>query len=520
MQTAIIYARISQDRTGAGLGVERQFAECEEYARAHGLEVVDRLTDNDISAYSGKRRPGYETLLERIRAGKADVVIVWHTDRLHRSPKELEEYIDASSVHGVQTRTVKAGELDLATSTGRLIARQLGALARYESEHKGERVAAKRRQAALAGQWQGGPRPFGWDITKVTDDHGRLTGHHIVVNEKEAQLVRWAFQAVLEGKPISGVVAHFQRSGVPSPRGKGWRHSTVRSLIERTRNCGIESLKGEEMGRSQFPALVDEGTFRAVQRILKDPARKSQDDNRTKHLLSGIARCHCGMALFAGKTNTGARRYVCESFRFPATRRQDLSHVSRQVDELDEHVASRWPLVIYGAHSALRLHARAGADDHQQVEAELTELRGRQDDLIDMWDKGVLTRRQFETMNVQLGERIGDLEKRLADLAEQSDVLPDLRPNQAAAFWETLDVLEKRAVLKQSVEIVCYPTGGKQFRTLENPWEYVKITARPAAEGDQRIIYWKPTVEPLYEDGDPASVGLAPDTPSSWPPQG
>ncbi|MGQ1796990.1 recombinase family protein [Kocuria oceani] len=64
MQRAIIYARISQDRTGAGLGIERQFTECVEFAEQHGLQVVERLADNDISAYSGKRRPGYQELLD------------------------------------------------------------------------------------------------------------------------------------------------------------------------------------------------------------------------------------------------------------------------------------------------------------------------------------------------------------------------------------------------------------------------------------------------------------------------
>ncbi|MFF0902720.1 UNVERIFIED_CONTAM: recombinase family protein [Kocuria sp. CPCC 205316] len=518
MKRAVIYARISQDRTGAHLGVSRQLSECEDLARGRGVEVIDRLTDNDISAYSGKRRPGYEELLKRVLDGSVDEVLVWHTDRLHRSPKELEEYIDACSVHGVQTQTVKAGELDLATSTGRLIARQLGSLARYESEHKGERVKAKRRQAALAGVWQGGARPFGWQIVKETDEHGSV--HNLpVIDETEAELVRWAFRAVLEGKPISAIVAHFQRSGVPSARGNGWRHSTVRSLMGKTRNCGIESLHGEELGPSQFPALVDEGTFRAVQRILKDPKRRSQDDNRVKHLLGGIAKCHCGMPMVVGGTGKGTRQYVCESYRYPATRRKDISHVSRRLDELDAHVVERWPLVIYGrSGAALRLHGPANADDLEKLQHELNILRAQQDDLLGMWDRKVITSKQFETQNVRFSGRVGELESRLATMAQQGGVLPDLRPNQVMAYWETLDVLEKRALLKQSVEIICYPTGGKQFSKLASPWEYVRITPRAVADGSERIVYWTPTVEPDYGEDDPASVGLPPDTPPPWPP--
>jgi DNA invertase Pin-like site-specific DNA recombinase len=83
---ALIYCRISQDREGAGLGVDRQRKDCEGLARRLGWQVVTVHTDNDASAYSGKVRTGYRALLDDLGAGRADAVLVWHTDRLHRSP--------------------------------------------------------------------------------------------------------------------------------------------------------------------------------------------------------------------------------------------------------------------------------------------------------------------------------------------------------------------------------------------------------------------------------------------------
>jgi len=91
--TRISQDRISQDRTGAGLGVERQETDCRALAEQLGWEIVAVHSDNDLSAYSGKPRPGYRALLADLRAGVADAVIVWHTDRLHRHPSELEEYL-------------------------------------------------------------------------------------------------------------------------------------------------------------------------------------------------------------------------------------------------------------------------------------------------------------------------------------------------------------------------------------------------------------------------------------------
>ena len=82
---AAIYSRISEDRTGAGVKVEDQERDC----RA----LAERL---DLTAHRAKKtRPGYQQLLAAIRSGQVDAVICTHADRLHRSVKELEGYIDA-----------------------------------------------------------------------------------------------------------------------------------------------------------------------------------------------------------------------------------------------------------------------------------------------------------------------------------------------------------------------------------------------------------------------------------------
>jgi DNA invertase Pin-like site-specific DNA recombinase len=86
MPTAAIYARISSDARGEGLGVERQITDCEALAASMGWTVYDLYVDNDVSAWSGKARPEYQRLCEDVKAGTVDAVVVWHADRLHRHP--------------------------------------------------------------------------------------------------------------------------------------------------------------------------------------------------------------------------------------------------------------------------------------------------------------------------------------------------------------------------------------------------------------------------------------------------
>jgi site-specific DNA recombinase len=279
---AAIYCRISHDKTGAGLGVERQEQDCRELAARLGWSVTEVFCDNDLSAYSGKRRPRYRAMLEAIRAGRVDAVLAWHTDRLHRSPIELEEYISVCNEgREVPTHCVKAGTLDLSTPSGRMLARTLGTLARYESEHRGERVAAAALQRAQAGERSGGPRPFGYEDDGIT------------VREPEAVAVRAAVESVLAGASLRSVARELNATGLTtSMKGRSWDAHSVRALLLRSRNAGLRDHQGQAIGPANWPAIVPEEQWRAVVAILTDPARRtSPSDARVKWLGSGIYRC-------------------------------------------------------------------------------------------------------------------------------------------------------------------------------------------------------------------------------------
>ena len=137
-----IYARISEDTQGDAAGVERQLTDARELAATRGWRVIAEHSDNDISALTGKRRPGYEQILELVRAGKLDHVIVWQTSRLLRNRKERAEAIELFGHQRVGIITVKGQDLDLSTAYGRGMAGLLGEFDTMESEVKSERRQA------------------------------------------------------------------------------------------------------------------------------------------------------------------------------------------------------------------------------------------------------------------------------------------------------------------------------------------------------------------------------------------
>ena len=136
-QAAAIYTRISLDPSGERLGVQRQEEDCRAEATRRGWRIAEVYEDDDRSAYNPRRgRPEYERLLTDIRQGVRDGVMIWRLDRLHRQPRELEEFIVVCDKHDVALATV-TGDVDLATSQGRLLAR-----AWAPSRHTSQRFVA------------------------------------------------------------------------------------------------------------------------------------------------------------------------------------------------------------------------------------------------------------------------------------------------------------------------------------------------------------------------------------------
>jgi site-specific DNA recombinase len=285
-----IYCRISADKVGAGLGVERQRRDCDELVRQHDWTVVDLYVDNDVSAYSGRPRPQYRRLLTDIAAGRIECIVAWHTDRLHRSPRELEEFIDVCERHNVRIETVRAGELDLRTPAGCAVARTLGAWARYESEHRSERVRRKQVERAENGlPSTGGLRCFGYEKDRRT------------LVPQEAAVLREAADRALVGDSLRSICADFNRRGIRTTQGNKWATPRLKDLLISPRLAGLLDHHSVGRVRGQWPPILTEKQHARVVALLTDPARRTNPGAPRRRLLGGLLRCgECGNKLSGG----------------------------------------------------------------------------------------------------------------------------------------------------------------------------------------------------------------------------
>lgn len=258
-------------------------------------------TDNDISAYRGKRRPGYQAMLEAVKAHEVDGLICWHNDRLHRHQRELEDFIDLIDNTAIPVVTVTAGPFDLSTASGKMTARILGAVARQESEHKAERQRAKHAQLIEMGAPSAGSRCFGLSPLK-RDEQGRA---YCELVPEEAEAVRQAARDLIEGASVLSICRRWKAQGLVGTRGKPVSPHGVAAIMT------SEWVAGRRGGKptDRWPAILDEQTWRLVSALIKGRATGRA---YPKTLLSGIATCGlCGHTLVSRPKAGGQGCYVC-----------------------------------------------------------------------------------------------------------------------------------------------------------------------------------------------------------------
>lgn len=152
---AAIYARVST--LDKGQDTEVQLRDLRSYAQARGWIIAGEYVDKGQSG-AKDRRPELDRLMKDIRKRKVDLILCWRLDRLGRSLKHLILTLDELQSVGVGFVSYNEN-LDLTTSTGRLMFQLLGAFAEFERNLIKERVKAGLANAKAKGAKLGRPSP-------------------------------------------------------------------------------------------------------------------------------------------------------------------------------------------------------------------------------------------------------------------------------------------------------------------------------------------------------------------------
>jgi DNA invertase Pin-like site-specific DNA recombinase len=439
-----IYVRISSDKIGAGIGVENQRADCDNLRATEQLPAAELYVDNDLTANApaGKlpRRPAYARLVEDITARRITTVIVWHTDRLHRTPRELEDLIDLVELNPVTIRTVKAGFIELSTPAGRAVARTLCAWAKYESEHKADRVRLRARAKAEHGEAEkgGNLRPFGYDNDRVT------------VVEEEAAEVRWMCDQILSGVSFRGIAADLTRRGIPTISGAHWQIQTIQKILLSPRIAGLRAHRGEIVATGKWPALVDRDRWEAVRAVINQPGRTRHYGPRKYLLTGGTAVCGlCGKPLTSKSSVKGTPGLVCSS----GAPGYGCGKIRITTLPLEDYVAA-WALERLARPELVGELNRPDQPDTSALVASIERDEWRLDALAAAFSDTDADPVAYRKAAARVTANIDDARRKLRALTTTRHVAASYDPATITDKWPNIDLDRQRALLRLVVDRV------------------------------------------------------------------
>jgi DNA invertase Pin-like site-specific DNA recombinase len=439
MVRAGVYARISSDRDGDNLAISRQLVDCEQLADRRRWTVVERYLDSDISAYSGKRRPEYLRMLDDIEAGAVQAVVVYHADRLHRHPRELEDFIDLCQRTKTKIATV-SGDLDLSTHEGQLLARITGAVARKESDDKSRRIRRKHEELATAGKISGGgTRPYGYEADKRT------------VRPEEAEVIRECARRAIAGESLRSICNALNERGIVTVTGKPWTSQTLRRMLMSPRLSGQRTHHNEIVAKAEWPAIITPRQTQQLRAKLGDPDRRTNRVSQ-RYLLTRLLRCsHCGGKLVGRPRADGTRRYVCAS----GPGFGGCGKTTVIADPVELFVAEA---VLHRLETPRLSEAmKREPDDAKGAEwqAEIERRQAQLEELAALWADGEITRGEWRAARDPIEKRLTTAKKKLAAANRATVLLPFLDDmKRLRQQWQTMDLSRQHQVVVAALQYV------------------------------------------------------------------
>ena len=182
-----LYPRVStEDQFRNGHSLDEQKERMLKLCDYKNYEVYKVYEDAGISA-KNMNRPAFQEMIQDIKDGKINKIIVYKLDRLTRSIKDLEEICTFLEDNNCSLESM-CEDINTSTANGKFFIRMLTILAQLEIERTSERTKFGMVGAVKKGHFVGRP-PIGYD--KVDKK--------LVINDIESEVIRRIFDLYIKG---------------------------------------------------------------------------------------------------------------------------------------------------------------------------------------------------------------------------------------------------------------------------------------------------------------------------------
>lgn len=292
--------------------LDAQREACEAYIVSQKSEGWIASTNHyDDGGFSGGslERPALNRLLDEIKAGRIQIIVVYKIDRLTRSLMDFAKLVEIFDKYGITFVSITQS-FNTTTSMGRLTLNVLLSFAQFEREVASERIRDKIAASKAKGMWMGGRAPLGFDI-----EDRRL------VKNNDAEKVNLIFKLYLELGCVRKLKQELEKRGIKSKErisekglkygGQFFSRGALYSLLQNPVYIGKISHKGE-IYDGLHEAIISDELWNAVQQRLSEQAphhARGVKKQSHKNLLTNLIFDEKGNPYTPVYTNKGKKKY-------------------------------------------------------------------------------------------------------------------------------------------------------------------------------------------------------------------
>lgn len=461
MTRAGIYSRQSRDSTKS---IDDQTRENRDVAKDQDWEVVAEYSDGtSASRFAKKRRDDWERVLADIGAHAWDVLILWESSRGDRTPESWFAFLSLCRDRGVLIHvTSHERTYDVRKRREWRTLAEDGIDSADESEKIAVRVRRGLASSAAAGMPTHGRCPYGY--RRIYDERtGELLRQE--PDPETAPVVREVVERISRGDPVSSITDDFNARKVPTPGARTWYRARVRDLASNPVYRAARVHNGVEY-KATWPALVDDVTWYAAQRVLSDPRRLLTRPGRQVHLLSYLGVCGVCEGDWRGRGPEPGPLTAVKG-RYKCLVNGCVTIVQADTDEMvTEAVLGR--LTTPDVFESLR---RDDADDDREAlvaREEGAKLRAQLDGWRLSAAKGQTSPESLAVIEAELSAAIRTADRK----AERASIPPALRlvlePGvDVRARWESLTIPARRDIIRALAVITVRPADLPGSRTFD-----------------------------------------------------
>ena len=465
-----LYARISveTERKREADTIGNQLQLLKDYVSEHSdLTVFDIYSDDDISG-TDFIRPEFSRMMNDLRDGKIDCIIVKDLSRLGRNYLESGEYIEMvfpffrcrfiSVTDRFDTKYQQADiSVQLKNMANEMYAKDIS-----------RKICSTMRTIQDQGKFAGSRAPYGYRLDPADK-------HHLIIDEETAPIVKQLFELLAEGNTVHFVATTMNANGIPSPgrllyergiastdhfKNSKWYMQTVRRILQdeiylgwmvsgkfrstyhSTGKKGSQPVPREEwiVTKGTHEPIVTEELFNKVQeyfvRMKEEHGQTAVYNSKSKKasIFKGHLRCgECGQAMFLRNKHSHGKVtawYYCalhENYNSSycvkkAVKKQDVEDIALKLirAQIKLFTDAREMIIALNKKESSKTKHRIYSDQIRNVKKKIEKYMSLKASLYEDFANGVLSQSDYISMGQEYAQKADELRIFLAELEKEA----------------------------------------------------------------------------------------------------